>query len=287
MTDHPLAWAAAGIAQRDANQVLELGAPDPGAGWFRLDALGTPGAIETELAWIAGRTRDGVRPRDVTASELASGLGSCVAIPTAMLLVFEGVVPEVSGENLWIRRSEGGRYYDRIAFERPSYRCVTGSAGDGHRDAEPIPDRAALVGSFAGAVVATLDPLFTAIRTVAPYGVRGMWGSLADDLLTSMLWTTRRFDGTDDAQRAVAATTGEIIDAIAARQPLLKVRPTVVDLTWARGHTLFCRRGTCCMIYKAPGAGEGPERYCASCPLIDDDDRNDRWRTWLASHVPG
>jgi hypothetical protein len=284
---HPLARAATAVRARDEHQVIELGRPDSPA-WFRLADLYADGAVAAELDWAARADGDTPLPRDVAASYLASWIDSCVLGPAATLLVLEGVLPDVTPDNLWLRRHATDRWYDRISYERPAFRCTADHAAAGHPDAAVVADRAELVAALADAAVALLTPLFAAVRARASYGLRGMWGSLADDLAGTLTWITRRSDGDATEQRLVWRATEEILDAVAARAPLLRVRPTVVDVEWSAGCTLFSRRGTCCLYYKTPDAllHAEADRYCTSCPLRDPDEQREQWVRWLESASP-
>ena len=285
--DHPLARAAAAVRARDEHQAIELGRP-AGPAWFRLADLYAEGAVASELDWAARTGGDAPLPRDVAASYLASWIDSCVVGPAATLLVLEGVLPDVTPGNLWLRRHATFRWYDRIAYERPSIWCAADHAAAGHPDATVVADRTALVERLADTAVELLTPLFAAVRARASYGLRGMWGSLADDLAGTLAWITRSSDGDAGEQRRAWGATDEILDAVAARTPLLRVRPTAVDVEWSAGSTLFCRRGTCCLYYKTPDAAvhAGDDRYCTSCPLREPADQRAEWARWLESTIP-
>jgi hypothetical protein len=279
---HPLARASAAIRARDDEQVIELGRPGEGD-WVLFRDVAGGETVGDLLDWMAGEDPDRRRPRDVAASYLASWFDSCMVGPAATLLVLEGILPDVSPDNLWLRRHATQAWFDRIAYERTTFGCLESDAAASHPDARPVATRDELVVRLADAVVEHLAPLFAAIRADAPYGIRGMWGSLADDLAGSLTWITRRTDGDASEQRLVWEAADEILHAIAERAPLLRVRPTAVDVEWSAGSTIFCRRGTCCLFYKTPEASElgDADRYCSSCPLRDPDDQLRRWAGWL------
>jgi hypothetical protein len=275
--------AAAAIRARDEHQVIELGRPQ-GASWFPLADLSGEGVVARELQWVAGAPA-GVRPADVAASYLAGYIGSCVLAPAATLLVLEGLLPDVSPGNLWLHREGTERWYDRIAYAGPSFWCAAEHAAAGHPDARPVGTTAELVERLASTSVEQLTPVFQAIRARAPYGLRGMWGSLADEVASSLLWITRRDDGDATEQRRVWKSIEAILDVLTARAPQLRVRPSPVEVDWSAGSTIYCRRGTCCLFYKTPEAAAYPEadQYCSSCPLRDPDEQLASWRQSLES----
>jgi hypothetical protein len=122
------------------------------------------------------------------------------------------------------------------------------------------------VATLADELVALLTPVFAAVRARLPYGLAGMWGSVADGL----------------------AEHPALVDAVAARVPRLRARPRFQTVRWSGGHHRAVVRGTCCLWYKVfPGdpdpAGEG---YCTSCPHRTDDSRAAAIAGWLEAGEP-
>jgi hypothetical protein len=160
------------------------------------------------------------------------------------------------------------------AGARPSVVVVDGV--DGLRDA---------------AVRSLLDvfgPLVPAVRARAPFGVRGMWGTLADHLAEVALRRARE----QRRDQAVAwAAVETLLDALAAHEPLLRARPRPHPVDGPAGTALFATKGTCCLIYKA--AGPGPARAlidaaaCTSCPLRSEADRHARLSAHLSRQAGG
>ncbi len=148
-----------------------------------------------------------------------------------------------------------------------------------HPDSEVVAHLDALSELVASEIVATLTVVFGAVRARAPFGLRGMWGSLADGLGggAALDAVNRGIDVSETWREAM-----QLLDAIAARTPLMRVRPRLRELEWSGGVSGVVVRGTCCLYDKTHDApdprGEG---YCTSCPLRDPDDQLDRWRDWL------
>lgn len=178
---------------------------------------------------------------------------------------------------------------------------TTGAAAAGAGDvADPgVVGEEALAALRAVAVegmLAVFEPLAEAVRARAPFGVRGMWGTLADHLSDVALRRAR--DRGSDPEGAWA-TAAALIDDLAARQPLLRARPTRHDVACPAGEAVFSTKGTCCLIYKTnmplgrssgAGAGAGAQPWidadaCTSCPLRSEGDRTRRLVRYLTDRA--
>jgi hypothetical protein len=134
-------------------------------------------------------------------------------------------------------------------------------------------------------LAAVFGPLTTAVRARAPFGLRGMWGTLADHLAEVAVRRARERGRDVDAAWCAADT---VIADLAARQPLLRARPRRQVVTIAEaGTSTFVAKGTCCLIYKAEtGGGSATQQFasaaCTSCPLRQAEDRAARFAGYLA-----
>ncbi|MGH9041819.1 MAG: hypothetical protein ACRDZ3_16495 [Acidimicrobiia bacterium] len=137
-----------------------------------------------------------------------------------------------------------------------------------------------LLRCLAAEAVDVLVPLFDAVRAWAPFGLRGMWGALADGIGGRAAFgaAERGEDGAPAFRRAMA-----VVDAIAKAAPLSAIiRPFLVPVEWSGGVTHLPRKGTCCLLYKTT-ADRDPsgENYCTACPLRDEESQLVRWVRWL------
>lgn len=144
-------------------------------------------------------------------------------------------------------------------------------------------------------LVAVFAPLAATVRARAPFGLRGMWGTLADHLAEVAVRRARERGRDVDAAWSAAE---RLIAELAAREPLLRSRPRREVVTADVGTATFVAKGTCCLIYKA-AVPPGPERSgqavahrliataaCTSCPLRSATDREARFAAYLA-HLAG
>jgi hypothetical protein len=133
-------------------------------------------------------------------------------------------------------------------------------------------------------LAAVFGPLTTAVRARAPFGLRGMWGTLADHLAEVAVRRARERGRDVDAAWCAADT---VIADLAARQPLLRARPRRQVVTTDAGTSSFVAKGTCCLIYKAATGGRSATQQiasaaCTSCPLRQAEDRASRFAAYLA-----
>lgn len=110
---------------------------------------------------------------------------------------------------------------------------------------------------------------------MAPFGRRGLWGIVADELASAALWAARA-GGADTIGAWRLAETA--IDVVAEEHHWLRARPRPFTITTAQGTTTFGVRGTCCLYYKTQSQPPDPsgDGYCTTCPFRDDDSRRDR-----------
>jgi hypothetical protein len=196
----------------------------------------------------------------LAAYRLAGALAHLVVGP----LVREGgagpvVVPAPDG--LRHRRPDPGR---------PAGIAVTAATLVPGKDGDDL-----LVDAAAGVLLAHFAPVVTEVRAQAPYGMRGMWGNLADILAETAVQLSAEAPGAD--QEKAWHLADRLITNLASRQPLLRARPRLHHANAAAEGGLVVAKGTCCLVYKAhptpPGTPPPPPRTliatnaCTTCPL--------------------
>ena len=283
-----------------------------GDGWVRLaDRLADPAGLdawyEAELVGPAGGHRD--LAGALIVYRFAGSLAELVMGP----LLDRRRVLLLSPANLSFLLAAGTRI-DALSVASPAVALlpddpeaegVAGAADPRRADravagdaAVVVADRAELHDVAADGLCAVFEPLADAVRARAPFGLRGMWGTLADHVAEGALSWAREHGGDRDHAWSEAEA---VIDAVAARQPLLRVRPRRHPVPSPAGEDLFADKGTCCLIYKvhelpvssATGGAPSPmqrriaEAACASCPLRSRSDRHNRFSRYLAQRAAG
>jgi hypothetical protein len=265
-----------------------------GDGWFRLaDRLDDPAALDdwyrTELAGTGRGHRD-----------LAGALivyrfsGSLAELVVGPLLEQRRVVL-LTPEGLSLRLAENARI-ESLSVTAPVVAVLPDDPDAGRPGTVTVADHAGLRAAAVDGMLAVFEPLAEAVRARAPFGLRGMWGTLADHLSDVALRRAR--DGGRDAEEAWS-TVAALTDDLAARQPLLRSRPSRHEVSCAAGTGLFSTKGTCCLIYKTNmplgrtdrtdrSAGAQPwidADACTSCPLRPEADRTTRLTRYLTDRA--
>lgn len=269
----PLEATLATLATADPRFGADIGRPS-GVEWTAFDDV-----VAAVPAWIDALAAQQGGHRDVAGSFLAGWLsGAAVIIPTVSL-VLTGRLPDPR-QPLWIRRADGG-YFDRLAFEDPTMLVEADDEFAGHEEAI-VADRERIFDVFADTVVQRMEPVLGAIRRLVPYGWRGLWSNLSDEITGAALWAGR-------VTRRPPTDALTIADALETR---LAANPRVPDCGPTRsvpvdsvgGPAMFIVRSACCLYFKTrPQRGDcASDAYCATCPLVDDAVRNVRLSQFVA-----
>lgn len=249
-----------------------------GPGWVRLaDRIADPAGMD---AWVATEVAGTAKGhRDLAGSLIVYRLAGSLAELAIVPLLSEHRVLHLSPERLWLSFGENARI-DAIGLPTPTVMDLA----DDPAGALPVAAAEGLVTTFAGVA--------TAVRARAPFGLAGIWGTLADHVADVALRWSR--DGGADPDRAWT-TANAVIDAISGHpESRLRARPSRDDVTSPAGTAAFITRGTCCLIYKChePAPGEPATTQaridaaaCTSCPLRPDADRHARWSRLLTQRA--
>ncbi len=248
-----------------------------GAGWVRLsDRLADPAALDAWLdAELAGTARG---HRDLAGSLVAYRLAGSLAELAVVPLLAERRALILSPEELWIAFDGAG--IDAVGLAAPTVAVLPDDPVAGRPGTVVVPDAGTLHAVAAEGLATTFAGVANAVRARAPFGLAGIWGTLADHLADVALRWARETGG--DANLAWSEAGG-LVDALARRSGVhLRARPARQDVTCDAGSGAFVTRGTCCLIYKihdpAPGAPDGAHdriaaAACTSCPLRPFEDR--------------
>ena len=272
---------AATLARRDAAEeyCTVVAGPPVDADWVAVaDLLTDPTVLR---GWYEQLLAGG-HPPDVAGSFLAGWLAEVLLHVVSTSLQGERRTWPLDPDRLWLHRNEGG-WFDGIAVDADPLRVVAGDPAAGERGVEVHADVDALRRLLAGEAVAVLGPVFGAVRAMAPFGQRGMWGAAADAIASGAAYSA--FRGERSTADAFAEAMALVDELVAAGAPA-STRPTALAVTCTHGTLTASRKGTCCLWYKM-SAVEGADRYCLSCPLRDDESQLTGFATWLDTQSPG
>ena len=272
---------AATLARLDAaDDDYSYVAGDPGeadgAGWSRLDQALHDGSLDRWYRTVLAGEAKGLR--NVAGALLAVSLSETITQTTFRALWTEGRVWPLRAESLAVRLHPDG-WFDGIAVRSTCVRVLPGDPDAGDPDAEVVEDDAALREVVADELVALAAPIFAAVRQRAPFGMTGMWGHFVDAIAAGALWQGRQPRLQGDT-KAAYATAAALIDAIAARVPLVRPRPALDRVDWSGGTVWVAPKTACCLLYQVYDLPP-PECYCLSCPLRHGDSRRAEWASWL------
>lgn len=162
------------------------------------------------------------------------------------------------------RHAEAGFVVELVIADTPGV-LVTGPPADVQR-------------VVAHDVATVLQPLLAVVHDGAPYGLRGIWGHVADEVLSFAVTDARNRGADIDRAWADASV---IVATIAEEVPALANRPHRQAVPWRGDDADLVVRGTCCLLYKVAGPGS----WCTSCPLRPAEERAERFARWLDSTV--
>lgn len=219
---------------------------------------------------------------DVAGSFLAGWLADVLLQGVAWSLAEDRRTWALDPDVMWVHRDPGG-WFDGLAVAASTMRVLADDPRAGADDVEIRGDADELRHELACDAVAVLTPLFAAVRSLAPFGLRGMWGAAADGLGSGAAYAAFR-GGADPAAAFDAAM--RLVDDVASAGAGRMTRPTTHEVRYVGGDTVYVRKGTCCLWYKAAAEDVADtDRYCTSCPLRDADDQRSRYARWLDSLV--
>lgn len=243
--------------------------------WVRFDHI-AGGGVD---ALFAAANRSGDRRPDYVGASVASALVDAVVSTALPALLVERRLPDVSPANVAARLHDEEFWFERVSLYDPRCHVLQGDPAAADPTSTVVGSVEEIHQRFAELLVEAATQWFAAIRAGAPFGRRGMWGQLADDVCGSALWAARATGA--DPQEAWAEAQA-ILDAIAGVVPELRVRPRLFPVRWSGGEALWQVKGTCCLWYttfaESDTSGDG---YCTTCPLRPDDVRRERLRDWL------
>jgi hypothetical protein len=261
-TSHAAQQLTAALAEvSHPKDFRRLSAAAPGDGWRSFaeliaDAAAMDGFVDTATARYQGRD-------EVAGALISLRLAGPIIDLAVSLLVSRGWAIPLPADGVMLSVDENG-FVTAVAPRDPV--IVTARAEDGEAGAD------ALYAYLAGQLNAILQPAFGVLKARTRYGLRGMWGQ-ATDQIAGIAARRSRLLGQDQAQAWRSAT--RLTDALAAVQPLIRMRPSAFESRWPAGPAVIAVKGTCCLYFKVAGQRD-QQRYCSNCPVLPDESRGPR-----------
>ena len=276
-------WAdgAALLASLDASRRVPRASSQADDGWYGLDDVR---AVEHALG--AERARSAHGYADVAGSLVAYGLAGALArlVVTPLITRRQVVVPAEDGLR-WRPRASGR---PELVVEAATVAALPGDPVGRAQGGVVVPDMEALLDVAAGVLLEQFDPPAHAIRAQVAYGMRGMWGNLADlvaetVMAEALVARTGWPEAGPAGERAAWAIADGLVVRLGRRQSTLRSRPEPLPVAHGRHARVVVAKGACCIVYKSASplpmatAEAARERIdataCTTCPLRHKDDR--------------
>jgi hypothetical protein len=279
----------AGTAQR--LRALRRGSPDAygvrvqvpaGPGWFPLDGLLTGDAIAEWCARARHRDNPGARA-SVAATAVGGALTHAVLGRVSAALLLERRAWDVGAADLAVHRTPDGDL-DRVALRSPVALVLPDDPAAGEPGTTVVPDVAALLDRVATAAVATLAPVFEAVRAATRYGVVPLWNGAADTVRSAAVFVPL-YAGTDPC--AAGHLGAGLVDALAAHGARIRTRGADRPFRHREREYVIPVRAACCLRYRRGRQAErAGDEYCLTCPFLGADDRERRFGAFLDALAP-
>lgn len=290
----PLAVAVT-VARLDESSAWRRYACDEaGDGWVQLDGrLADAGALD---GWYRSELDGTARGHaDLAGALIVYRFAGSLAELAVGPLLDQGRCVVLTPAAVSLRFGEAARL-DALSVSASTVAMLADDPSAGEPGTAVVDSAADLPAVAVDGLLAVFGPLAMAVRARAPFGLRGMWGTLADHLAEVAVRRARERGRDVDAAWSDAEA---LIDELAAREPLLRARPRREVVTGDPGSATFVAKGTCCLIYKA-AAVPAPERTnagaarrlitaaaCTSCPLRSPEDRHARFAAYMRRQAGG
>lgn len=261
----PLRSVYAHLRTIHPNWYVVEGVPDE-AGWIAGRELTEPerGPLGTLLENIGARLK--TQDRKVVAASFALRFGWSSG-PAIGPFVVSDCVPDMSLENLAIKFSQ--TLFERVALRTGRATVLRDSQHASLPLAAAVDDRDALILTLRRTLIEQASPVVLALSAWSRLNKPAIWGQVLSS------W------GAQIA--AVFAELGRHEEALAtidrffcADEPAFSLKPRFYPIHHAGVTRVYHRRGSCCLYYRTPA-----ESYCASCPLVEDEERYRRNRAWI------
>lgn len=254
---------------------------DGGVGRDRRDAAGwvTPAqlcaddgaGIERLLGAIGAHWQTG--ERRIQAAFLIGEYAWYVLAPVLGAYLVERRVPALQPDNVavWL---EPGDVPGRLGLRTRRFTALPLDPLAGDANVTLVGDEAALRDVLHDEIVAHMAPLVAAVRRRTPLGVKAQWLEVADRTASAVHYVGEL---TGDEERGVREA-----EALVHRpaSPLNSPRSRFVTYEHRGVRRTVKLRGACCLSYRLPDHG-----YCMTCPLIDEPERAQRVRAWIADEL--
>lgn len=219
---------------------------------------------------ITGRGRDvGTQESRVATVLFLQTYVYRIAAPMLAAWVLHGRIPDVAASNISLRFNDLGRPQD-VVMKTPR---VYALPGDSMVDAEVVTVTDLPSAASKALLDSHLLPMMERLRRSGKMGLPLAKGSVASQIGMALTFIDAQ---TTIPWQTIARIALEFFEQTAE---LIGGQGRSGDMHFKRVEDLegvTFRRGTCCLVYRAPG-----KEYCGGCPLRSQPELHETWRTRL------
>lgn len=257
------------------NWFVEFGRQD-GDGWIAGDALVNPDEqpLSALLARIGTRLKTDDRKVIAASFALRFGWSAAVAIAPFLLCL---CVPDIRLNNISVKFSDA-TFFERVSLLEARGVMVRRDGIESHPLVEILNPAATgekpenhpeLLSRLRSMLVDQAGPVIDVLHTWARFSKRALWGQVASS------WGAQFTNILGHLGRHHEALAGATV-FFGLRGFLNGMCPDFYPVTHCGVTRIYYRRASCCLYYRLPTGS-----YCASCPLIAQEERVRRNKQWI------
>ncbi|MFD3166823.1 (2Fe-2S)-binding protein [Herpetosiphon sp. NSE202] len=268
----PLAATIARVSALDS-LLAAVVLPAPTADWLRISDLLDPTAqpvwFDELLTQIMARYS--LRERRTAATFLFGSYAWYVMASAIASYLSDRRVPSIAIEDMAIRFDvHGDEPHIQVALLTPGFAALPDDPAANQPMVTVCANLDELREHLRNQIETHMQVIINFLSTQVRSGPRGQWNMVADTCAEIALWIGHQMG---DQELACA----EALSLIKVAGSPMRPSPTrYMTLTEGDHCETFRMRGSCCLFYKIPTTNN-----CNTCPLLSEDERIERLRTWM------
>ncbi len=265
-TPSPMIAMYQALWARHPKWYVEIGQPR-GPGWIPGTALMTAreGLFQALLARIGERLQTADRRTIAASVALRYGWSSGVAMAPYL---FYSCVPTITLDNVSFKFNEHGSF-ERVALHHPAGVMLPQDGVAPHPSIRWLSSPQALFAWLRTSLVQQAQPVVDALYDWSHFSMRGIWG-----MITSA-WGSQCIQIFGEIGEQTQGLSW-VRQFFAGHDVVSQMQPEFYPVTYQHVTHVYHRGASCCRCYRLR-----QEHYCASCPLISQEERRQRQHAWM------
>jgi ferric iron reductase protein FhuF len=249
-----------------SNWHVAIGQPTE-TGWITGTDLMTAreGPFHALLSRIGARLRTSDRRTIAASFALRYAWSSGVAIAPYIL---RHCVPKIFLDNISFKFHENTAF-ERVALHQPAGVMLRQEGTRPHPLIELLPSQDELTAWLRTSLTQQAQPIVEALYEWSGFSVRGTWG-----MITSS-WGSQFMNICEEIEEQKVGLP-YALNFFEGNDLVSQMKPDFYPVTYKNVTHIYHRRSSCCRYYKLPHG-----QYCASCPLVSQEERIQRNRDWM------